>query len=87
MRTRSVTRMMEEMDREYRNPIKHGHIHGYEYEVNIDFDGASSAWRANKHAIGNGSFKYICEAKTKQNENCKKRPMKGSCFCNIHQSN
>ena len=30
-----------------------------EYEVNIDFDEASEAWRANKKYIGNGSYKYI----------------------------
>jgi hypothetical protein len=29
------------------------------YEVNIDFDEASEAWRANKKYIGNGSYKYI----------------------------
>jgi hypothetical protein len=30
------------------------------YEVNIDFDGASNAWKANKKSIGNGQYKYIC---------------------------
>ena len=30
------------------------------YEVNIDFDGASAAWKANKKSIGNGQYKYIC---------------------------
>jgi hypothetical protein len=29
------------------------------YEVNIDFDEASEAWRANKKYIGNGCYKYI----------------------------
>lgn len=29
------------------------------YEVNIDFDEASEAWRANKKYIGNGTYKYI----------------------------
>ena len=29
------------------------------YEVNIDFDGASEAWKSNKKYIGNGSYKYI----------------------------
>ena len=28
------------------------------YEVNIDFDEASKAWRKNKTSIGNGSYKY-----------------------------
>lgn len=30
------------------------------YEVNIDFDAASEAWKANKCYIGNGSYRYVC---------------------------
>ena len=30
------------------------------YEVNIDFDDASSSWKQNKKSIGNGQYKYIC---------------------------
>lgn len=30
------------------------------YEVNIDFDAASEAWKANKRSIGNGSYRYVC---------------------------
>jgi len=30
------------------------------YEVNIDFDAASAAWRSNKKSIGNCQYKYIC---------------------------
>ena len=33
----------------YRQPL---------YDVDIDFDEASIAWRANKKSIGNGQFKY-----------------------------
>ena len=33
-----------------------------EYEVNIDFDEASEAWKANKKSTGGGCYKYICEA-------------------------
>ena len=29
------------------------------YEVNIDFNEASEAWKANKRSIGNGSYKYV----------------------------
>jgi hypothetical protein len=29
-------------------------------EVDIDFDGASAAWRANKKYLGNGMFVYRC---------------------------
>lgn len=30
------------------------------YEVNIDFDGASKAWRQNKINLGGGQFAYKC---------------------------
>ena len=33
-------------------------IHRNLYEVDIDFDLASKAWRANKRSVGDGSFKY-----------------------------
>ena len=33
-------------------------VHQNLYEVDIDFDSASKAWRANKISIGNGNFKY-----------------------------
>ena len=33
-------------------------------QVNIDFDEASRAWRANKKAIENGCFIYLCCQKT-----------------------
>jgi hypothetical protein len=29
------------------------------YEVHIDFDEASAAWKANKVSAGNGCYKYI----------------------------
>jgi hypothetical protein len=35
------------------------------YEVDIDFDDASKAWRANKKSIGNGQYVYIREKKCK----------------------
>ena len=35
------------------------------YEVNIDFDEASKAWRANKRSIGNGHYRYLCSKKIK----------------------
>jgi hypothetical protein len=48
------------------------------YEVNIDFDEASEAWRANKKYIGNGSYKYITPkintlVKTSTNNNTSRR--------------
>ena len=39
-------------------PIIQKQIHQNLYEVDIDFDLASAAWRANKHTMGDGSFKY-----------------------------
>jgi hypothetical protein len=39
-------------------PIIEKQIHQNLYEVDIDFDLASAAWRANKRSIGDGSFKY-----------------------------
>ena len=39
-------------------PIIQKEIHQNLYEVDIDFDLASAAWRANKRRLGDGSFKY-----------------------------
>ena len=39
-------------------PIIQKQIHQNLYEVDIDFDLASAAWRANKRSMGDGSFKY-----------------------------
>lgn len=59
MQTRSQIRaIMAELQQEKDNsgiPDK--------YEVNIDFDAASIAWRKNKISIGDGSFKYKKEKK------------------------
>ena len=48
------------------------------YEVKINFDEASQAWRANKKCIGNGQYKYICIQKTKSGNQCKRESLK---FC------
>lgn len=37
----------------------------FQLEVNIDFDGASEAWRANKISKGNGTYKYVCKTNKK----------------------
>lgn len=39
-------------------PVMKTEIHQNIYEVNIDFDSASHAWRENKVSIGNGEFIY-----------------------------
>jgi len=61
------------------------------YEVNIDFDDASVAWKANKKSIGNGVYKYICMHNTNTNTNtntnqkqCNRKPLSGCNFCKIH---
>jgi len=54
------------------------------YEVNIDFDEASTAWKANKKSIGNGEYKYICSKINKNNNNCKNKCLPGEHFCKVH---
>jgi hypothetical protein len=56
------------------------------YEVNIDFDEASTAWRANKKSIGNGTFKYICCGLTKTGNKCNRQPLENSEYCKIHKN-
>ena len=59
-----------------------------QYDVIIDFDGASEAWKANKKSIGNGSYTYICSAKNKNGTNCATKCLRGEHFCkkHIHQT-
>ena len=54
------------------------------YEVNIDFDEASEAWKANKMYIGNGSYRYICCKKGKNNNNCVSKCLPGENYCKTH---
>jgi len=54
------------------------------YEVNIDFDGASEAWKANKKSIGNGSYKYVCAKKGKNKNNCISKCLYGEIYCKTH---
>lgn len=69
MNTRSETR--------YKNSAK--------YTVEINFDGASAEWKANKKSTSNGCYKYICCQKTKSGNNCKRESLMGSNYCNIHK--
>jgi hypothetical protein len=55
-----------------------------EYEVNIDFDEASAAWKANKKSTGGGCYKYICEHRNKNNKKCRGNPIPGENFCSKH---
>jgi hypothetical protein len=54
------------------------------YEVNIDFDEASEAWKANKRSIGNGSYKYVCAKKSKNNSCCLRKCLPGEIYCKTH---
>jgi hypothetical protein len=54
------------------------------YEVNIDFNEASEAWKANKRSIGNGSYKYVCAKKNKNNNCCLRKCLPGEIYCKTH---
>ncbi len=54
------------------------------YEVDIDFDEASEAWKANKISIGNGSYRYACSNKSAKNCKCLKKCMPGEIYCKTH---
>ena len=54
------------------------------YIVNIDFNAASEAWKANKQSIGNGCYKYICCKKGKNNNSCISKCMPGEDYCRTH---
>lgn len=70
MQTRSQTK--------YENTIP-------KYEVNIDFDEASNAWKANKKSIGNGQYKYICLIKSAaKGKPCRRETMKSCNVCKMH---
>jgi hypothetical protein len=54
------------------------------YAVNIDFDAASEAWKANKKSIGNGSYKYVCTKRSKNNKFCISKCLPGEDYCRNH---
>ena len=54
------------------------------YKVEINFDEAIDAWRANKKCVGNGHYKYICLQKTKTGNQCKRESLKFCDYCKIH---
>lgn len=54
------------------------------YEVNIDFDAASEAWKANKMSIGNGSYRYVCCKRGKNNNMCISKCLPGEHYCRVH---
>jgi hypothetical protein len=54
------------------------------FKVDIDFDGASEAWKSNKKSTGNGCYKYVCQKKTKSGTCCKRESLANSEFCKMH---
>jgi len=54
------------------------------YEVDINFDEASEAWKANKRSIGNGSYKYVCVKRGKKNNYCICKCLPGEDYCKRH---
>ena len=55
------------------------------FEVNIDFDGASEAWKENKKSSGNGCYKYRCIAfVAKTGIKCDKFSKSGCDYCAMH---
>jgi hypothetical protein len=55
------------------------------YEVNIDFDEASEAWKKNKKSIGNGQYNYICSALIKHSgAQCSRVCSNGLMYCKQH---
>jgi hypothetical protein len=57
------------------------------YEVNIDFDEASKAWRQNKEYKGYGYFTYTtkCKQLTKTGKQCRRLCSPNSDYCYQHQ--
>jgi hypothetical protein len=79
MKTRSQSNINPELDDSFEdvqiNPSK------LELKIDINFDEASSLWKANKKPIGNGMYRYICGRVSQKGKVCQKIPM-GSCtFC------
>ena len=57
------------------------------YEVDIDFYGASEAWKANKKSIGHSSYKYVCQKYLKSGKLCDKKCISGEHYCKMHLKN
>ena len=54
------------------------------YNVDIDFDEASNAWRANKKQLPNCCYQYICGYVIFEGKKCNRKPSKDSEKCAIH---
>jgi|TARA_B110000967_G_C18811965_1_gene524105 hypothetical protein len=55
-----------------------------QFDVNIDFDGASQAWNQNKKRDGQ-MYSYVCGEKcSSTGRPCQKVPSRGSDSCRLH---
>ena len=55
------------------SPMTYGHRRRLpEYNVDIDFDEASTEWRRNKKQLTNGTFVYVCGITTKNGKPCQR---------------
>lgn len=54
------------------------------YNVNIDFEEASNAWKLNKKYTGNGCYKYKCIKTTKNGKACKNESLYNCDYCRYH---
>ena len=83
METRSKVNKLKELQMKKDSCIKYPAI----YEVNIDFDEASAAWKENKKSIGNGQYKYVCIKDKIDGNKCGKVCYKDNECCWIHRKN
>jgi hypothetical protein len=54
------------------------------YSVEIDFDGASEAWKANKIPKGDGTYAYRCNGIKRDGLPCCQMVSGRSSFCKRH---
>jgi hypothetical protein len=55
-----------------------------QFDINIDFDDASNAWKLNKKSIGNGCYKYKCIKINKNGNACKNESLYNCNYCRYH---
>ena len=90
MNTRSqVKRMVQSHLFDFANEIQKTPL----YEVNIDFDEASEAWKSNKKYMGNGTYKYVCCGHYKNGKSCNRTATfdildlkDDGMYCKIHKN-
>jgi hypothetical protein len=74
MRTRSQSKALENTQDPYIN-----------YDNTIDFDDASRCWMANKKALPNGCYKYICGKELQFGSRCQNKPNNKNMYCHLHK--